>query len=113
MTSSRSFEAIPEEHLYTQQSRYRPVLLFFAAAKGYNAVVESLTAEDSVDPQLRDFNGRTALSYAARNGHEAVVRLLLDSSRVQNDEDVGGALLRAAGSGYEAIVRLLESSTAM
>jgi len=41
-------------------------------------VVKLLLAENSVDPDFKDNNGRTPLSYAASNGQEAVVKLLLE-----------------------------------
>ena len=53
--------------------------------------------------------GWTPLSWAAGNGHEAVVRLLLKKGADATAEDKEGqtALHWAAGSGHEAVVRLL------
>jgi ankyrin repeat protein len=39
-------------------------------------VVKLLLAQDGVDPDSKDTSGRTPLSWAAENGHEAVVKLL-------------------------------------
>jgi hypothetical protein len=69
--------------------------------------------EDSnfgVDVDLKDSYGRTPLSYAATRGHEAVVRLLLDTGKVDAEsKDASGRtpLLYAAAYGHETVVRLL------
>ena len=56
-----------------------------------------------------DRDGRTALLWAARRGHEAVVRLLLENGADMNALDMYGetALVGAAEQGHETIVRLL------
>ncbi|KAB2568639.1 Ankyrin repeat domain-containing protein 50 [Lasiodiplodia theobromae] len=57
-----------------------------------------------------DNNGQTALSSAAEKGHEAVVRLLLETDKVDvNSKDNNGqtALSSAAQKGHEAVARLL------
>ncbi|KAK4118021.1 ankyrin, partial [Parathielavia appendiculata] len=63
-----------------------------------------------VDVNVRDNDGQTPLSWAAGNGHEAVVKLLLGTGQVDvNAEDNNGwtPLTRAAEKGHEAVVRLL------
>ena len=57
--------------------------------------------------------GRTALSWAARNGHEAVVRLLLEKVVSVDSKDGYGrtALSWAAEKGHKAVVTLLKSKT--
>jgi ankyrin repeat protein len=56
-------------------------------------------------------NGRTPLSWADENSHEAVVQLLV--AKGANIEAVchkgRTPLLWASGNGYETVVRLLES----
>jgi len=56
-----------------------------------------------------DGNGNTALLYAAREGHEAVVQLLVEKgANIEvKDSDSNTALIRAALYGHEAVVRLL------
>ena len=64
----------------------------------------------SSDVELRDRTNRTPLSWAAGNGHEAVVRLLIERGDVDiNAKDYyrRSSLLYAAQNGHEAIVRLL------
>jgi ankyrin repeat protein len=56
-----------------------------------------------------DLRGQ-ALSYAAKRGHEVIVRLLLEAGHVDLDSKRGGnrtPLSWAAGLGYEGIVQLL------
>jgi len=46
------------------------------ARESYEVVVEVLAARDDVDMDSKDDDGRKPLSWAAGNGHEAVVELL-------------------------------------
>jgi ankyrin repeat protein len=55
----------------------------------------------------------TALHWAAEEGHEAVVRLLLEHKADVDakNEDGETALLMATKKGHEVVVRLLQSAT--
>ncbi|OWT42487.1 Ankyrin repeat-containing protein [Pochonia chlamydosporia 170] len=61
------------------------------------------------DVELKDSYSRTPLSWAAEEGHEAVVKLLLDKGADVEPKGSHGQtpLWRAAEKGHEAIVKLL------
>lgn len=83
--------------------------LSWASRNGLEALVRLLLSKDSVDPNLKDNNGRTPLSWAAEGGC-AVVQLLLENGKVEvdtKDNDGRTPLLWAAKRGNEAIVKLL------
>jgi ankyrin repeat protein len=89
--------------------------LCLSSALGLDRAVEiflfdlGLNIENEVNSM--DFvHGQTPLSWAAENGREAVVRLLLRTGRVDADsKDYGGRtpLWWAAGKGHESVVQLL------
>lgn len=72
-----------------------------------------LLADARVDPYSKDGEGRTPLSWAAENGHERVVELLLAEKGVEVDmKSVNGRtpLYRAAEKGHEKVVELLRKA---
>jgi ankyrin repeat protein len=83
-------------------SRYGIVDLLLAALGNLNEI--------DVKADSKDNYGRTPLSWAAANGHEANVQLLLNTSKVEADsKDNSGRtpLSWAALNGHEAVVQLL------
>jgi ankyrin repeat protein len=69
----------------------------------------------TLELDLRDGDDRTPLSWAAGNGHEAVVRLLLETGQVEPDSKQSGTFVTplspAAEYEHEAVVRqLLETA---
>jgi ankyrin repeat protein len=83
--------------------------LSLAAANGRGPVIKLLLGTDAVDPDFKDNDGRTQLSWAAGKGHEAVVRLLLATKANVNSQSSDGRtpLILAAKNGYDRVVKLL------
>ena len=90
----------------------RDIWLLQAAAEGQQEVVQWLLY-NCAELNSRDENGQTPLSWAAVNGHEAVVKLLLSRDDVAADSrdnrDGRTPLFWAARNGHEAVVKLLLS----
>lgn len=73
-------------------------------------MVQLLLEIVKVDPDSRDYEGRTPLFWAAENGNEATSRLLLGTGRVRvGTEDSEGhtPLFLATKNGHEAVTQLL------
>ena len=92
-------------------------LLCLASALGLERAVEmfllkqhSISVDFQIDLETKDKEyGQTPLSWAAGNGHEAVVKLLLEKGAGLETKDKYGQtpLSWAAGNGHEAVVKLL------
>ena len=81
--------------------------LELAAMWGDKVMVQRILNEGAADGAEKDSKGRTPLSWAARNGHEAVVKLLLETGKADVDSKDEGydrrtPLSWAAGNGHEA-----------
>ena len=84
--------------------------LHFAAEGGYLAIVSLLLRQPSVDPNLKDYTGQTALFKAANGGHYEVVELLLQQKSVEPDavsDDGFTPLLQAIFGRHHKVVKLL------
>ncbi|EMR87690.1 putative ankyrin repeat-containing protein [Botrytis cinerea BcDW1] len=85
-----------------------------ASYKGHEAVVKLLLDTDEVEIDSTDNDGQTSLSWAAENGHEAAITLLLNQGADINRVDRNGwsALQIAALNNRENIELLLVSHNA-
>ena len=84
--------------------------LHFAAEGGYLPIVSLLLRQPSVDPNLKDYTGQTALFKAANNGHYEVVELLLQQNSVEPDavsNDGFTPLLQAIFGRHHKVVKFL------
>jgi len=78
-------------------------------------LLEGEHGSSSIGADSKDSHGRMPLSYAAQKGHETVVKLLLQTGKVDvdsKDEDGRTPLSYAVEGGHEAVVRLLLDSGA-
>ncbi|KAH6844764.1 ankyrin repeat protein [Chaetomium sp. MPI-CAGE-AT-0009] len=83
--------------------------LHVAAYFGISEAVETLL-QSSDNNDMKDSWRQTPLLWAAENGHEAVVKMLLDTGKVDiNSKDIFGwtPLSLAAMYGHEAVVKML------
>ena len=79
-------------------------------------LLDELGRDIIISADSKDSYGETPLRRAAANGHEAVVKLLLEKEGVDPDsKDADGRtpLWWAAANGYEAVVKLLQSPGAL
>ncbi|TKA76769.1 hypothetical protein B0A49_08379 [Cryomyces minteri] len=86
-------------------------LLHIGAKHGFLSVIETtVDQQKSIGLDERDEDDRTPLLWAAASGHEAVVKLLLETGKVEADskgQHGRTPLSWAAASGHEAVVKLL------
>lgn len=100
-------EALPHP---TDRSLRTPLSpLHAAAAVGATNVLLAYLARYGWAPDDRDAAGRTPLMYAARAGHAAAVRLLLEAGADAGlrDGDGEGAQAHAVGGGHAALAEML------
>ncbi|KAL7783395.1 ankyrin repeat-containing domain protein [Trichoderma afarasin] len=81
-------------------SDYAPDIEYYIGSYGSTSYIRKIQVQGS---------GRTPLSWAAKNGHETVVKLLLEQGAEIDSQDNGGQtpLSLAAENGHETVVGLL------
>ncbi|OCK75533.1 ankyrin, partial [Lepidopterella palustris CBS 459.81] len=99
---------------YSQHFPMHVTGMHLAATFGIVCLIQELMLGDGDKHRMQadapDSHGRTPLSWAAGGGHEAVVKLLLETGEVDvdsKDEYGRTPLLLAAEGGHEAVVKLL------
>lgn len=90
------------------------IAAFTESALNGNAEAVTQTLETSIDVDMVDANGNTALMLASFNGHKAIVKLLLKANADVNKRNPAGrtALMFAATIDTPATVKLLLESGA-
>jgi ankyrin repeat protein len=82
-----------------------------AASNGQKVALKLLLERDDIALNSRDEKGMTAVSLAARRGHDRIVQQLLDTGKVDINSKDGlerrTPLISAARNGREAVVKLL------
>jgi hypothetical protein len=109
---SSSSQALMVSGSYNNYSQGVPMQMTGAHFTAYFGLEEAMIVllKNGHDPNFKDTYGRTPLSWAAENGHEAVVKQLLATERVDPDskDDNGRTPLSwAAENGHEAVVKQL------
>ena len=110
--SSQALLAIKQWLTYSDYSQMFPRQMIGLHLTAYFGVdrAMSILLEKGAKADSKDSNDRTPLSWAAENGHEAVIKLLLAREGVdaESKDSYGQTpLLKAAGRGHEAVVKLL------
>ena len=107
-----SSQAMIASRGYSGYSQTVPSQTVGVRLAAYFKLSEAMIAllQNGHDPNVKDSYGQAPLSWTARNGHDAVVKLLLAKDGVDPDsKDKYGQmpLSKAAENGHEGIVRLL------
>jgi ankyrin repeat protein len=93
-----------------ESSKSAPETPLLLSAKQGHVAIMRLLLKVGAKVNVRDATRRTPLSWAAGNGHEAVVQLLTEHYDIDvnlSDESGRTPLFWAAGNGHEAVVQLL------
>lgn len=83
--------------------------LMVAAFNGHEVILKMILSAERTALEAQDGNGRTALIWASSEGHERVVKILLNMGADINAEDhrYRTALKGASMNGHEKVVKLL------
>ncbi|KAF3293548.1 hypothetical protein TWF132_004516 [Orbilia oligospora] len=94
---------------FDRESIDRVTGLHVAAYCGLTLIMKVMLAGNGVDLELADNIGRTAVLFAAKEGYEDIVRVLIESGANPEAKNHYGeaAILLAVREGHESIVRIL------
>ena len=83
--------------------------LWISAANGHLRVVQVLLRTKIVDFNAKSISGRPPIFWAAAEGHEDIVRLLLEAGADRTPEDIDGktSLSMAKKNGHDKIAKML------
>jgi hypothetical protein len=96
-------------NIHVSDTWYRMAQFYSAAKSGNTKILKNLLTQ-GVDPDTKNSTGQTPLWQATDNGHQAIVRILLQTSSVNVDsaDSIGQSpIFRAAARGFTGIVQLL------
>jgi ankyrin repeat protein len=100
----REFKRYIHSQEFPRQITGLHLTAYFGVEEATNVLLQKGVKANSIDSY-----SRTPLSYTARSGHEAVIKLLLANKRVDADSknrDGRTPLSYAAQRGHEAVMRL-------
>lgn len=96
---------------YSQEVPRRVTALHLAAQFGLTELTRILLGEQyKCNPDSCDSNGQSPLLWATRNGHEDVIKLMIEANadlEVRDKEEGATPLIWAARKGYKNVVNLL------
>lgn len=96
---------------YSQEVPRRVTALHLAARFGLTELTRILLGEQyKCNPDSCDSNGQSPLLWATRNGHEDVIKLMIEANadlEVRDKEEGATPLIWAARKGYKNVVNLL------
>lgn len=106
------FTMIAERSNLLQTNKRGNTAMHIAARMGFISIVEHLLRVETGLLEVKGSDGLTPLHYAAMNGHEEVVALLVNTGANAEAKDLFGwmPLHYAAGSGNVEVVRLLKDN---
>jgi ankyrin repeat protein/CRP-like cAMP-binding protein len=87
----------------------RLTLWMYAAARGDVGKIREMLFNQGCDPNMSDYDQRTALMLAASRGFRDVISVLLSAGAIPNSEDTfgGTALLEACKHGHDDVIDVL------
>jgi ankyrin repeat protein len=107
--SSQALMAVKDYPGYSQRVPRKVTGLHLTAYFGVAEVVKALLHK-GIEADAKSTYCRTPLSYAAENGHDTVIKLLLDTGKVElnsEDQDYRTPLSYAAENGHSTVIKLL------